>query len=188
MLLRGMNMYSILILPSITDLHIGFRTRRVTFLVHVFARGKYAYWSKKRLSELMPALNVQLITNATPNPLTARNQNGKLIPPNFIGTFPKYDGILSKVYLERKQKNMELMIDEIDAFVRKQIEKEKDEDAPAKPKAREVRRQKIIEMLKENKKLSKDDIVDELNISSATAYNEIREARKWMKKEQNMEL
>lgn len=89
-IIRGDNLFTILILPSIFDLESFFTKRRARGLIHVYKRGRMAYWDKGRLRRLI-----------------ALNQNKYIksvwtVKPLFYDTFPKYTGVLSKSYLEKK--------------------------------------------------------------------------------------
>jgi hypothetical protein len=101
MVIRGMNLYTILAIPSILDLDTFFRTRRVKSMVHFFEEGKYAYYSKKKIARLVPHLKRMKDKNENPNPLAVKEIN-----PDFVETFEPYTGPLMKTYLQRKTGNM----------------------------------------------------------------------------------
>lgn len=98
--IRGSNLHTVLILPHILDLDSFFRKRRVTQLFHVYEEGKIAYFTKKRLRQMMPKLIKMAQKNEEPDPLLAGN-------PLFFDTFGQYFGIFEQKYLENKQKNIQ---------------------------------------------------------------------------------
>ena len=92
--IRGFNLFTIIILPSVFDLNPYF-VRRARGLISVYKRGKFAYWGKEKLRTA-----IQL------NQYYKRKSIWR-VPPLFYDTFSKYDGILKEPYLERKKEDME---------------------------------------------------------------------------------
>jgi hypothetical protein len=96
-LIRGENLFTILLIPSIWDLDPFFRKRRVRHLIDIDRRGKFSFWSKERL-KIMLEVNDRMIV-----------KNPYIIHPTFSSTFPKYTGELLPAYLEMKKKKMTLV-------------------------------------------------------------------------------
>lgn len=97
--IRGANLHTILIIPHILDLDSFFRRRRITQCFHVYGEGKVAYFTKKRLRQLMPKIT-KMAQNSDDIDLLSVGQ------PLFLDTFGKYEGIFLKDYLERKKNNI----------------------------------------------------------------------------------
>jgi hypothetical protein len=111
--IRGKNLFTALACPSILDLDPNFRKRRVSGMYHVYSAGKVAYYGRKKLNKLIPALMKMSIYNARPDPKYAKDDYGKLIRPDFTDTFPLYNGPLLPAYLKRKDSNMEGTVKEL---------------------------------------------------------------------------
>lgn len=92
--IRGFNLFTVIILPSVFDLNPYF-VRRARGIISVYKRGKFAYWSKEKLRTA-----IQL------NQYYKRKTMWR-VQPLFYDTFPKYDGVLKEPYLERKNEDME---------------------------------------------------------------------------------
>lgn len=98
---RGQNLFTILILPDVFYLNPFFSNRRARGYIHVYKRGRFAYWDKKRLRALIE-----------------KNKHFKRrsvwrVPPLFYDTFPKYKGVLKEPYLEKKTEKMNKIRDEL---------------------------------------------------------------------------
>jgi len=114
-IIGGKNLHTILVLPNILTLNKFFREWRVKYCIHVFGRGKLAYYGYEKLNELLPALDQMSKGKTRPDISKACNcVTGIKILPDFTDTYPKYDGVLLKPYLERKSNNMEQVIEELD--------------------------------------------------------------------------
>jgi hypothetical protein len=98
--IRGSNLHTILILPHILDLESFFRKRRVTQMFYVYKTGKVAYYTKKRLRQIMPNLLKSAQNSEDPDPLSCGS-------PLFLDTFPKYTGVFLEQYAKNKSKNIE---------------------------------------------------------------------------------
>ena len=88
--IRGDNNLVILTIQDLFDLDPFFTKRRLRGLFYIPERGKYAFYSQKRL-RLLIALN---------RPLYVKNYN--LVQPTFRGTFSKYNGPLKEEYDKMK--------------------------------------------------------------------------------------
>lgn len=99
--IRGLNLWTGLAIPSIMDLDSFFRKRRVRYMIHFIGEGKYAFYSKAKVALLIPELKKQSDKNARPDPMKCKD-----ISPDFIETFPPYKGVLLQPYLKRKENNM----------------------------------------------------------------------------------
>jgi hypothetical protein len=93
-IIRGDNLFSVLVIPSLFDLDSFFRKRRVKHLIHVYKRGKIAFWSNQRLKRMVE-LNEKL-----------PYKNYYLVRPTFFDTLPKYTGPLLEPYQAMKARKM----------------------------------------------------------------------------------
>jgi len=93
-IIRGDNLFTILVLPSLFDLDSFFTKRRARGFIQIHERGKFSYWSKDRLRKII-ALNQSRYIK-TPY----------VVKPTFYDTFPKYKGVLSEGYLLKKKEKM----------------------------------------------------------------------------------
>lgn len=98
---RGECLFTILILPDVFYLNPFFSTRRARGYIHVYKRGRFAYWNKKKLRDLIER-----------NKLYKKKSVWR-ISPLFYDTFPKYKGVMLEPYLEKKKKKMESVRDEL---------------------------------------------------------------------------
>lgn len=92
--IRGDNLLTVLIMPSIFDLDNFFSKRRVKGLLHVYRRGRVSYYSGKRLRTLLAKNEHYPIKNYS------------VVKPTWYDTFPKYKGVLAKPYLAKKEAKM----------------------------------------------------------------------------------
>lgn len=93
-IIRGENIFTILIIPSIFDLDTFFRKRRVRHLIHVYGRGKLAFWNTKRL-RAMVQVNDRLPV-----------KDPMVLPPLFRESFPRYEGVMLEEYRVMKAEKM----------------------------------------------------------------------------------
>lgn len=123
--IRGLNLFTILIIPSVLDLDSFFRKRRLTGLIHVFnvdyknKQTQFAYYTKKRLDELIPEMRRLAERDNNPDPFKCD------ISPLFYDTAPLYSGVLKEAYEKRKSDNMKETVDDLHA-------KHSDSDKPKK--------------------------------------------------------
>lgn len=109
---RGANLFTILVLPDVFYVNPFFSTRRARGYIHVYKRGRFAYWNKKRLRNLIEK-----------NKLFKKKAVWR-IKPLFYDTFPKYKGVLLESYLEKKEKKMATIREELyDSLMEKEGEK-----------------------------------------------------------------
>ena len=126
--IRGMNLFTILIIPSILDLDSFFRKRRVNGLIHVFdvdyenKETQFAFFPKKRLGELLPELNRMAERQANPDPMKATTK------PLFYDTAPLYNGVIKDAYDKRKQENMKSTIQDMYRKYTEKGEKEQEKE------------------------------------------------------------
>ena len=99
--IRGLNLFSILVLPSLWDLDSFFVKRRLRGMFYVYERGKVAFWNRKKLREMV-GINAN-------KPV----RDYFIVKPTFTDTFPKYTGILSEEYKQKKEKKMQGIRQEI---------------------------------------------------------------------------
>lgn len=90
-IVRADGLFSILTLPSLWDLDSFFRNRRLRYFVHVYARGKYAFWSKSRLRQMVQ-MNARFPV-----------KNYYVVKPTHRGWFSTYDGPFSEAYKRKKE-------------------------------------------------------------------------------------
>lgn len=120
--IRGDNLFTILTLPSIFDLDPYFSKCRVRGLIYVYKRGRFAFWSKKRVRKML-AINQHFYV-----------KNYWIQRPTYSGGyFPKYKGVMEAPYLELKKQKM--------AATRKKLVEGKGEE--------ESQRDKIIHIMNE---------------------------------------
>lgn len=94
-IIRGDNLLTVLILPSLFDLDPFFRKRRVRHMILVYGRGRMAFWSKSRLRKMVE-YNERL-----------PYKNYFVMRPTFYDTFPKYKGPLLAKYQAMKKEKMQ---------------------------------------------------------------------------------
>jgi len=95
-IIRGKNILTVLILPSLFDLDAFFTKRRARGFIQVYTRGKYAFYNKRKLREVMDWYQRK------------KNQYAALrrVKPLFKGTFKVYSGVLAAPYKEKKESRM----------------------------------------------------------------------------------
>lgn len=93
-LIRGENLFTILVIPSIFDLDTFFRKRRVRHLIHVPHRGRYDFWDKQDLRRMVE------VNEGKPF------KNYYRVSPTRSGSFPDYKGVYLSRYLEKKKEKM----------------------------------------------------------------------------------
>lgn len=111
--IRARNLYTVLVIPSVNDLDTFFKRRRVTAMLHVYAEGKFVYYSKAKIREIIPAMIRGAQYSADPDPTKLKDARGNYIQANFSDTFPLYKGILKQPYEERKKANMQNVLQEL---------------------------------------------------------------------------
>jgi hypothetical protein len=96
--IRGRNVFTILILPSIFDLDPYFSKRRIRGLFYVYKRGRCAFWSRTRLQTMLQMNALKYVKKEL------------VVRPTFYDTFPKYNGILLDGYKKLKDDKMKEII------------------------------------------------------------------------------
>jgi len=94
--IRGLNIFTILVIPSIFDLDGFFVKRRARSMINVYRRGRFAYWNKSRLRRL-----VEINQNYYYKNIWA-------VKPLFYDTFPKYEGVLAAPYKKLKDEKIDV--------------------------------------------------------------------------------
>lgn len=112
-IIRGLNLFSWLILPSIFRLNSYFVRDRARFYIRVYARGRMAVWDKERIRKII-AINQSRVIK---NPFVVR--------PLFYDTFPIYKGVLQEGYKIKKEKRLNSIRDELLKSVEGETEKNK---------------------------------------------------------------
>jgi hypothetical protein len=106
--IRGSNLFTILVIPSILDLDTFFRKRRVSGLFHVYKEGKVAYFGREELNTVVPYMTMMSQYSANPDPMKCKTKFGKKIQAVFLDRFLLYrNKMLLEPYLERKKTNIE---------------------------------------------------------------------------------
>jgi len=98
MVIRGKNLFHILILPSFFDVDVYIRKHRVRGLFLITETGRCSFYDKPRIDEIIRKCE--------------KFKRIFGIKPCFTDTYPKYTGLLSKQYLEKKEKKIEQAIKE----------------------------------------------------------------------------
>lgn len=93
--IRGLNIFTILVIPSVFDLDGFFVKRRARSMIYVFKRGRFAYWNKSRLRKLAEINQNYYYKNIW------------AVKPLFYDTFAKYEGVLAKPYKKLKDEKIE---------------------------------------------------------------------------------
>lgn len=99
--IRGDNLLTILVLPSVFDLDGFFTKRRARGLIHVTKRGDMRYYSQRRLRKIV-SLNQNRILKTL-----------NVVAPTFVDTFPKYKGVLFDPYMDKKKEKMKTVRDKL---------------------------------------------------------------------------
>lgn len=100
MVIRAKGLFTILVLPSFWYLDKYFREHRVKGLFHVYSRGKYAFWDRKKI--------LKIIRNGE------QYHNIFCERPSFFERFSRYDGELINSYQEKKNYKINSMITSMD--------------------------------------------------------------------------
>lgn len=93
-IIRGDNINSIFVLPSVFDLDAYFAKRRAKGLIYVYKRGRFAFWNKTRLRKVIE------MNAGYPS------KNIWITKPTFHDTFPIYKGNLFDEYSRKKEEYM----------------------------------------------------------------------------------
>ena len=93
-IIRGDNLFSLIGMPSPFDLDGYFTKRRMRGMFFVYGRGRVAFWSRDRLRKVI-ALNQY-----------KRVKSVWVVKPTFFDTFPKYKGVLTEPYADKKKEFM----------------------------------------------------------------------------------
>ncbi len=93
--IRGDNLFTILVLPSPFDIDGFFVKRRARGLININNRGKCKFYSKTRLRNMI-ALNQSRYIKKV-----------EVVKATFCDVFPKYKGILLKEYKKKKAEKMQ---------------------------------------------------------------------------------
>lgn len=88
--IRGDNLLTILVLPSIFDLDPFFRKRRIKGLFHVTRRGVVAFYSKSRLERMLEMNEKKTL------------KRHFYVKPTFYDSYPRYTGVLASAYKDKK--------------------------------------------------------------------------------------
>lgn len=144
---RGDNLFTILILPSIFDLDPYFAKRRVRHLIEVYSRGKFAFWSQEKVRKIIELNSNRAI------------KKSNIVTPTFRDTFPKYTGVFKNAYDELKKTSMEK--------TRKELKKELGFDVIKDLSEKEIA-QPIIVKMKDNRRWSFNKIGERLDIPPST--------------------
>lgn len=92
---RGENLFSIIVVPDVFYINPFFSARRARGYIHVYKRGRMAYWNKSKLRDMIEINK------------SYKKKTPFRVVPLFYDTFPKYKGIMLEHYKEKKKKKME---------------------------------------------------------------------------------
>lgn len=120
--IRGENLMTVLILPNVFDLNPFFTKRRARGLIQVYKRGRFAFWNKFKLRQIMDY-----------NAHRYRKDVWR-VRPLFFDHYPIYKGVLMESYLKKKKAKMKKAREDLykKVFAEKNKEKERDLLARAK--------------------------------------------------------
>lgn len=142
--IRGENLFTILILPSVFDLNPFFTTRRARALIQVYKRGQFAFYNRKRLRKIVEINRYYKVKNV------------QRVPPLFRDKFSIYKGILEEGYEQKKRAKM--------ALTRKKLYQELSES----------NQDRELSLLKKAKELYGAEGAAELfGVTSRTVYNRL---------------
>jgi hypothetical protein len=105
MIIRGENLFTILVIPSIFDLEGYFAKRRVRALLHVYKRGIVAFYNRERVRKII-AINAD-----------KSYKKVDVVTPLFRDTFPRYKGILEEIYQRKKKEKMQGAREKLNSFL-----------------------------------------------------------------------
>lgn len=181
---RGRNLFTIFVAPSILDLDSNFRKRRVSGVMHVYSAGKVAYYGRRKLNKLIPALSNMQKYNARPDPKYAKDDFNKLIRPDFTDTFPLYKGVLLEKYMARKENNMEETVQELMS----KFGKDEDE-SDSKKKKKSGPTSNVQDVVDEVRPLLKRGLtIKEMQKETGLSYHMLSKAKYAVKKEEKQGL
>lgn len=147
--IRGDNIFTILILPELWDLDPYFRKHRVRHFIHVMARGRLAFWSTNRYKRMV-AFNSSM-------PF----KNYYITQPTFYDTFPIYRGNLMPEYKKMKADKMK--------NVRIQLAKDIEASGASANEAKIARDEKIFKLREEG--TSVKELAKKFGLSNVMIYN-----------------
>lgn len=94
-IIRGDNLFTILVLPSLWELDPFFTKRRLRGLFEVTSRGCVRFWSRDRVRKIMALNQSRYIKKLG------------LVKPSFHDKFFKYKGVLKESYDKKKKEKMQ---------------------------------------------------------------------------------
>jgi len=104
-IVRGHNLFTILLLPSVFDIEPSFPRRRARALIQVYERGKFSFYGREKLRKVIEI-----------------NQDKKIrrvdaVTPLFRDNFPVYNGALKEEYMKRKEEFISEAKAKLDEFI-----------------------------------------------------------------------
>ncbi|MFO7968671.1 MAG: hypothetical protein R6U15_00980 [Candidatus Izemoplasmatales bacterium] len=93
-IIRGNNINSIFVLPSVFDMSGFFTKRRARGLIYVYKRGRFAYWNKEKLRDIIDINSRKILKKVW------------VRSPTFNDHFPIYKGKLLDIYNQKKKDHM----------------------------------------------------------------------------------
>lgn len=114
MVIRGLNFYTVLNIPSVLDLDTNFRNRRLNVLFYIDDIGVCYMYGRKKLDDLIPAMQKAKLYSVNPNPLKMKDVSGVVIHPDARIDYPEYKGRFRKDYDAMKTKAMNTQRDSIE--------------------------------------------------------------------------
>ena len=93
-IIRGDNLFTVLVLPDIWDLDSYFRNKRIKGLFYVKERGKVAFWNRDKIEGILAINQYYPIKNYF------------AVSPDFTDTYPIYKGAMQDNYKELKENKL----------------------------------------------------------------------------------
>jgi hypothetical protein len=90
--IRADKMFTVLVLPDFWDLESHFRNKTIKFLIHVYERGRFAFWLREDILKINEINRYRMI------------KNPYVVRPRFFDTFPIYNGEMAEEYQQEKLK------------------------------------------------------------------------------------
>jgi len=153
--IRGDNLFTILVIPSIFDLEPFFAKRRVKGLIHVYKRGSFAFYDSNKIRKLLEINQKRYVKSLF------------VQKPLFYDHYPIYDGVLKEPYKLRKEQRMKEIRENLFAEM---VEEEKKQKDPY-----EKRNQLLLRM---KEKLTYKEMTDLTGLADGTLKNLLQGMKK----------
>ena len=164
MVCRGKHFYFNILIPNFLDLDSYIRKNRVSGLWVMLPNFHVAYFSRKRIHQLLAKMAFQSRNGHHADPMKLG------VKPNCVAKVPRYDGALAAAYDKIKQNNMNQVIESLSNVL-------------TKTKGKNVEKPKTIDRLEraiqEDLQLGKkpQEIAASRNVSKNTVYGKMSSLR-----------